>query len=301
MSDTAAPTVLSARDYAALLPRPDVAANKYSRGALAVIGGSRDYPGAPVLAARAAARCGAGYVRIVMPADAAVSARAHVLSIPVSACAQDAGGSLCHASVPAALAALEKCRALVIGPGLGTGQAPSAFLAELLSSLGGLPRLETIVLDADALNIIAAHPALASLGGGVSRVLTPHEGEAARLLGRPVAERLADARVLAERSRATVVLKGPRTLTVSPDGAAVENTCAGPELAKAGTGDVLAGMCGGLAAQGVPAAKAAALAVFLHGRTARQLASRLSVNAVMPEDIIESIGPEILRLEDELA
>lgn len=292
-----APTTISPADYARLVPRPAPDANKYSRGSVAVIGGSGEYPGAPVMAAKAAARCGAGYVRLVMPQDAAAAARAHVLSIPVSSCSQDEAGFLCTASAPKALAAVEKSKVLVIGPGMGAGESSHAFLLELLRELRAQGERKTVVFDADALNLISRHPELAQLREYDENIVTPHEGEAARLLGRRVGDRLADARELAARLYATVVLKGPRTLVVSRDGVAIENTCAGPELAKAGTGDVLSGMIGSFAAQGLPAAKASALAVYLHGFTARLLSERLSVNAVMPEDIIEHIGPAILRLE----
>lgn len=295
------PDIIAPQRCAQLIPRPAPDANKYSRGALAVVGGSRDYPGAPVLAAKAAARCGAGYVRLVMPADAAASARSHVLSVPVTACAQDVQGGFAEAAAHEAASSLAKSRALVAGPGLGTSAQAGAFLGGLFADLPNALRLQTVVLDADALNLVAAHPALADALGAYQVIMTPHEGEAARLLGRPVRERLEDARELAARFRATVVLKGPRTLVADGHGRAAVNESAGPELAKAGTGDVLAGMVGAFAAQGLAAFEAAELAVFLHGRTAHELTSQMSVNAVMPEDIIEHIGTTTRRLEREFA
>lgn len=155
---------------------------------------------------------------------------------------------------------------LVVGPGLGQhGPAPE-LVARALNTPHGL------VLDADALNLIAANPALQDMLGARANpaILTPHPLEAARLLHTSVADiqndRLRAARVLSKRLCAIVVLKGSGTIIANPDGQMVINTSGGPALATAGSGDVLAGACGALLAQGWPAWEAALAAVNLHGQ-----------------------------------
>ena len=156
-----------------------------------------------------------------------------------------------------------------------------------------------MVFDADALNLIARNHALLEMPACHPRILTPHEGEAARLLGRKVANRNEDAVTLARAYDATVVLKGPETLIATPVGELRAVAEGGPELAKAGMGDVLGGMIAAFLAQGLDAFDAATLAVFVHGRAGRLAARELSVHAVMPEDIICKIGPVLLGLEAE--
>jgi len=161
--------------------------------------------------------------------------------------------------------------AVVIGPGLGTGTVARGWLDEVLAA--GVPA----VLDADALNMIAADPGvLAGAAGPI--VLTPHPGEAARLLSSTVAaveaDRLAAARALAARTHAVVVLKGARTVTCDgtiEDDFCVLNATGGPALATAGSGDVLAGVIGALLAQGVAPGDAAAAAVHVHGLAGERL------------------------------
>lgn len=287
MSDDAA-AIWSREQYRALVPELVVDANKYTRGCVAVVGGSASYPGAPVLSAQAAARCGAGYTRLVVPACAAATARAHVLSIPVSACS-DLDGGFCSESVAAARIACEKSNAIALGPGIGRGNSVAGFIGELLEQLVQEGQ-RSFVLDADALVALAANPQFVDVYQANPCVLTPHEGEAARLLGRRVQDRLSDARELAQQYACVVVLKGPHTLVVDRGGAAVECQHGGPELAKAGTGDVLTGIITSLMAQGLPAFEAAALGVFVHADAGARVAAEKSAFAVMPEDIIETIG-----------
>lgn len=284
--------VLSERDIRALVPNPALDANKYSRGTVGVVGGSASYPGAPILASAAAARCGAGYVRLVTTRDAASCAHAHLISIPVSACDQGLEGTLCATSLIQAQEDLAKSQVILIGPGMGISDDAERFLA-------AFPQDRPIVFDADALNLIARHHDLLEMPARHPRVLTPHEGEAARLLGRELVNRNEDAVALARMYDATVVLKGPETLVATPAGELRAVTEGGPELAKAGTGDVLGGMVAAFLAQGLDAFDAATLATFVHGRAGRLAARELSIHAVMPEDIICKIGPVLLGLEAE--
>ncbi len=284
--------MLSERDIRALVPYPARDANKYTRGTVGVVGGSAPYSGAPILAARAAACCGAGYVRLATTRDAAACAHAHLVSIPVSACEQGIEGTLCATSLIQAREDLAKSQVILIGPGMGATDDAERFMASLEQDR---PR----VFDADALNLIARNRALLEMPARHPRILTPHEGEAARLLGRKVANRNEDALLLARDYEATVVLKGPETLIARPAGELRVVAEGGPELAKAGTGDVLGGMIAAFLAQGLDAFDAATLAVFVHGRAGRAAARELSVHAVMPEDIICKIGPVLLGLEAE--
>lgn len=293
MSDGLAPAqmprVFGRRAAREALPVLDTHANKYTRGTVLVAGGSQEYPGAAILAARAASRAGAGYVRLAAPQDAAIVARNHLCSIPVTSCTQQ-DGAMCAAAAAEVLTAGVKSDVFVVGPGLTRVPAAADFLEQLLAGAKA-----SVVLDADALNLLADYPQLATCLSSQTIVLTPHEGEAARLLGRRVANRLGDAAELAERFGCVVVLKGPCTI-VTDGKATVECRNAGPELAKAGTGDVLAGMVGAFVAQCDNALEAAALAVYLHGSAAKLAASRLSALSVVPEDVIDWIGPAVVEL-----
>lgn len=296
MSEGDAVPVFSEADARELVLLPAHDANKYTRGGLAMVGGCRDYPAAPIMAALASARAGAGYTRLFVPEDAADTARAHLLSIPVAPCAQAPCGALDASSVPDVLQRAAKMRALVLGPGMGHSASAVEFLKRLLDELRTAGDRRPLLFDADALNILAADPRLKASRAGRVDVLTPHEGEAARLLGRPVRDRLADARALAREFGGVVVLKGPRTLVVACDGRACCCEEGGPELAKAGTGDVLAGIIGAFLAQGLDPYDASCLGVFVHGRAGALAARELSVMSVMPEDIIDSIGSAFVSM-----
>jgi hydroxyethylthiazole kinase-like uncharacterized protein yjeF len=228
--------------------------HKGSYGNVAVIGGAHGMAGAPILAARAALLSGAGRVYACFADAAPAYDSAH----PELMCRQAHGFDVDSA-------------VLVVGPGLDTAQGALDLLSRAIASHSPL------VLDADALNLLAADPALQSALAqrSAATLLTPHPLEAARLLGISVAEvqadRLAAARRLAARLNAVVVLKGSGTVLAAPVGHAVINTTGNPALATAGTGDVLAGLCGSLLAQGWPAWEAALAAVWIHGMAADTL------------------------------
>jgi hydroxyethylthiazole kinase-like uncharacterized protein yjeF len=163
---------------------------------------------------------------------------------------------------------------LVVGPGLGTSSAAVDVLTRAIDTSGPL------VLDADALNLIATKPDLQqrlSTRNGMA-VMTPHPLEAARLLGTSStaiqANRLAAARTIAARFNAIVILKGSGSIVARPDQSLVINTTGNPALATAGTGDVLAGICGALLAQGWPQWDTALAGAWLHGHAADMLVER---------------------------
>jgi NAD(P)H-hydrate epimerase len=248
-------------DVSAWLPRRPPESHKWSVGAVYVVGGSRGMTGAVMLAARAALRAGAGMVVAGLPGDAAARASGgEVITRPLPA---TSSGALDEDAAKEVLDGLDRFRALVVGPGLGRTAATVAAVRRLVGE-APIP----LVLDADGLNaldgdvdLLAARPA--------ATIVTPHAGEYARLAGEPVGEdRVAAARRLAERAGAVVLLKGSRTVVADPTGRAALNATGGPWLATAGTGDVLSGIVGALAAMGLPAFRAAAAGAWLHGRAA---------------------------------
>ena len=225
-------------------------AHKRSVGTVTVIGGSHGFPHAPVIAGLGARAAGAGLVRLVMPPESRFAAGALLPEATVS----DLGGDIPLSDVT------------VIGPGLGLGEDALALVRELLCKEG------RFVVDADALTHLAAICKDAGAReGDSSLVLTPHEGEAARLLGVDCAEvscgRIAAAKEIARRYRATVVLKGPGTRVVSPDGEKVyENSTGNPFMALGGMGDLLSGVVAARWAYlGGDAFLPAASSAWLHG------------------------------------
>ena len=263
--------------WRAMFPWADADAHKYRRGH-AVIRGGAEMTGAARLAARAARRVGAGLVTIAAPPEAA----------PIYAA--DQPGTLVQrvGSLEFAQAlADERRNAVLVGPGNGRGEATRKAVAEAIASG------RKLVLDADALDDEAE-----SLGrpGKPWPVLTPHEGEFARVFG-PIGEggRLAAARAAAERVAAVIVLKGPDTVVAAPDGRASVAAGAPPELATAGSGDVLAGLILGLLAQGMAPFEAASAGVWVHARAAGGFGPGL-----IAEDLPEAL-PAVLRGLREIA
>jgi hydroxyethylthiazole kinase-like uncharacterized protein yjeF len=233
--------------------------HKGSFGSLAIIGGNRGMVGAALLAARAGLHCGAGKVRVW-------------LLSPDAPAVDPAQPEIMMGSVDDAMAA----DVIVAGP--GAGQSPSATSGSMFERTV-LPAVinaaKPVVLDADALNAVAFNNALELDLAARTRgptILTPHPGEAARLLHKGNADvnndRLAAALALAKRFNAEVVLKGAGSICASPDGTWCVNTTGNPGLASGGSGDVLAGIVGAMLAQGLEPAKALRYAVCLHGAAA---------------------------------
>jgi len=235
-------------------PRPAIDGHKYARGHAVVVGGAT-MTGAGRLAARAALRAGAGLVTVAAPPEA----------VPVYA-AGTAAVIVAPVAGPQALAAFladPRRNAVLVGPGAGADPATRA------TTLAVLAAGRRTVIDADALTAFAddAGPLLAATAAAEC-VLTPHEGEFARLFGAGGGDKPARARAAARRAGAVVLLKGADTVIAAPDGRAAINANAPPTLATAGAGDVLAGFVLGLLAQGMPAFEAACAAAWLHGAAA---------------------------------
>lgn len=262
-------------------PRP-ADSHKGSFGRLAIVAGSRGKSGAAILAARGALRAGAGLVTVFCAASLEPSVvtalpEAMTLGLP------EQDGALSERAAAPALAALRSFDAAVVGPGLSTAPGVAVFLRRLLGAR--IP----LVCDADALNAFAGRPAVFA-----SRILTPHPGEAAQLLGVSTNEVQADriwaARRLARRSRATVLLKGAASLVTGSGATEVTvNPTGTPLMATAGSGDVLAGALGAFVAAGMTGAKAALAAAWLHGAAGELVARRLGDTGLLAEELADAL------------
>jgi NAD(P)H-hydrate epimerase len=273
-----------------VLPSRDPRAHKWSSGLL-VIGGSIGMVGAPLMTGRAAARCGAAMVVCGLPGgDAAPTASG--AEIVTRALAATSEGALDTDAARVVLKDVDRFRAVVVGPGLGRDDRTQTAVRRIVAECP-LP----IVIDADALNALAVDPAplhVRHAAGLPPAILTPHEGEFARVAGAPVgADRVAGARALAARVHAIVVLKGPGTVVAAPDGGAIVNRTDGPGLATAGTGDVLSGIIGGLLANGATPLDAAASGVYVHGRAAASAGTGLDLVA---SDLIAALPSTLAML-----
>ena len=264
--------------WAPAFRRPSFGAHKYSRGHAAAVSGGRLATGAARLAARAALRAGAGLVTVLSPPDAAAENAAHLTAVML----REAGDALAISTILAD----KRFTGALIGPGAGVGKPTREKTLAILKSGAAA------VLDADALTSFETAPEelFAALRPG--DILTPHAGEFARLfkdLDTEKIGKLAAARRAAARARAIVILKGADTVIAAPAGRAAVNTNAPPDLATAGSGDVLAGLALGLLAQGMPAYEAAAAAVWLHGACGQTAGPGL-----IAEDLPEAL-PAVLR------
>jgi len=260
------------------VPRRSERDNKYTAGHVLVVGGSRGLTGAPSLSAMAAMRADAGYVTLAAPESTLPVFEQRLLEA-VKRPLPDEGGEVADGAAEAVLRLAEKAHAVALGPGLGRGAAAKQLVRRLLAELE-LP----VVVDADALYELepAQWPA--------PRVLTPHEGELARLLGREsrevAAHRLAAVREAAERFRSVVLLKGADTLVAAPGRGVLVVALGLPSLATAGTGDVLTGIAAAFLAKGVEPQLAAAAAA-----AAQQLASAEAPqrSGLVASDVIEAL------------
>jgi ADP-dependent NAD(P)H-hydrate dehydratase / NAD(P)H-hydrate epimerase len=269
-----------------LIPRRGVHSTKFSSGRVLVAGGSPGLTGAPCLAALAAARAGAGYVTVCVPASISLVFETRLLEAMTIALPDEHGEHSGAGVAALAQAAAARGGALVLGPGLGRGAGAAAFARAALDAVS-VP----IVLDADGLNAFAGE--LDAIDGRAA-VLTPHEGELARLLGTEAATvsaaRLRHARDAAARSRAVVVLKGDDTLVAAPDGMVAISPGATPALATAGTGDVLSGVLAAMLAKGLEPFTAACAAVRLHALAGVHAAERRGGEGVVASDVIDSLS-----------
>ncbi len=265
------------------LPRRPRDSHKGDYGRLFILAGSRGYTGAAALCARAAVRSGAGLVTLAVPED--------VYPVLAAKCCDEVMVWPMRSDNRAVLDKAKGATAAVIGPGLGQGERAERLALALMREL-----MCPIILDADGLNIISRHIDVLDERAG-DTVLTPHDGEFARLSGctLPITERLGAARGFAQAHRCTLVLKGHRTVTAYPNGDCVVNPTGNPGMATGGSGDVLAGLLGALMAQGrygLPVHGA----VWLHGRAGDLAAADKGEYGMTPSDLIEQIPYAIKEL-----
>ena len=281
------------------LPERPSHAHKGSFGWCIVVAGSIQYPGAAVLAGRAAYLTGAGLVTLAVPEPIQT-----MLAPQLPECTwlplPHEGGALTASGVEALRGLWRGAQSLLLGPGFGIEPSVEQFLESALDPSAGSP-LPPCIVDADGLKLLArlsnwwkALPA--------ESVLTPHPGEMSVMIGKPTEEiqsnRIDIAREYAAKWGHTVVLKGAHTVVANPDGRTTVMPFATSALATAGTGDVLAGAIAGLMAQGLAGYSAAVLAGFIHGRAGQLAADRVGTEvSVLASDVADAIPASIRELE----
>ncbi|MCL2351294.1 MAG: NAD(P)H-hydrate dehydratase [Firmicutes bacterium] len=285
---------MSGAEVWSLLPKRARRANKGSFGRVVMFAGSAEMPGAAVLSASAAYRTGAGLVcACLVPQAAAVMQNAAVEAI--TRVVPEKSGMFCRRSLEIAAGELEKAGVIVLGPGIGRGPGVSEFVADVLR-LSKAP----LVIDADALNAVSEDINLLREIGGQCAI-TPHPGEMSRLTGLAVPDILDNAMSVAgefaRQFEVITLLKDARTIIASPSGHFHINTTGHDALSKAGSGDVLAGMIAGLAAQGADLFTACALAAYIHGRAGEAAATELSHYGVNASDLLRFIPKVMMELE----
>jgi NAD(P)H-hydrate epimerase len=279
------------RQAAALLmpPRP-ADAHKGTMGHLLVVAGSRGKSGAAILTARAALRSGVGLVTVAVPASIQPIVAAAQAELMTEAMAESRRGAMTRSGAPAVAKLLASRDALALGPGMGTEPGTRSAILVILAR-----REVPAVLDADGLNVFATdrRPKKALRAGRHPLIVTPHPGEAARLLGTTAAsiqeDRLGSAKRLAAETGAVVVLKGRRSVVASPDGNTSFNATGNPGMATGGTGDALTGILGALLARGLSAFDAARLGTYVHGAAGDCAAAVAGEDGLIAGDLIDAL------------
>jgi len=279
--------LVEAGDVSRLLPARPATGHKGTFGHLLVVAGSTGKTGAAAMTAEGGLRSGAGLVTVACPFGIQ-TVLAVKLTEAMTESVADIDGTLSLQALASLTRLAEGKSAIALGPGLGQHQETFALVRRLIRETT-LP----MVLDADGINGIAGQPELLRSRPAACTVLTPHPGEMARLIGRSIAEVEADrvgvAREFARRHRVVLVLKGARSVVALPDGRVRLNGSGNPGLASGGMGDVLTGLIGGLLAQGLSAADAAVLGVFLHGRAADRLLSSMGNAGMIAGDLLREL------------
>ncbi|MEM1127923.1 MAG: NAD(P)H-hydrate dehydratase [Bacteroidota bacterium] len=267
------------------LPRRTAEVHKYSAGTALVVSGAPGMTGAAVMASQAAARGGAGYVLCASPASVRDTLGHHLIEVVTHPLPEHPGGGLdAHRVLEALEGPLQRAHALLVGPGLGRTAETGRAVRRLLATTP-LPA----VIDADALHAMAAEPGFLEAHAQGRWILTPHTGEFRTLAGDPTLtfdDRVATARTYAARWNSVVILKGLPSVVATPDGEVAVSASASPALATAGTGDVLAGLCAGLLAQGLAPYQAAACALHLGGAAAERYAQHAPAVAMNATDLL---------------
>jgi hydroxyethylthiazole kinase-like uncharacterized protein yjeF len=276
---------------AVLRPLPPDA-GKEARGRVLIVGGSQRYPGAMLLASRAAARCGAGVVTVAAARSVCELIAGEDPNITFFPLAEAQPGVVATGAAAQVSPLLDdKIRALLIGPGLAHAAGTDDFVIGVIRNAKGTPT----IIDADGLNALARTEDWPSFLPSRT-ILTPHDGEAARLAGRVVptgAARVAFAERYAAQWNVTLVLKG--AVTVVTDGKRTYvHDAPNPTLGVGGSGDALGGAVAAFTARGLAPLAAAAAAVWVHGRAGALLASEIGESGALATDIVDAL-PRALR------
>ncbi len=296
-------SMAEARELRGLLPARPWDGHKGTFGHLLVLAGSEGKTGAAALACRGGLRAGAGLVTLGVAQslnDIMEVKITEAMTLPLPQA--EGARALGRQALEPIEAFARGCAALALGPGLGTHPETRELVRTLVQRLD-----RPMVVDADGINALAGDPPglpltkktkkTKNLGAAGPRILTPHPGELARLLGCSTQEvqsrRLALARETAGQYGVVLVLKGAQTLVAAPDGRLSLNPTGNPALASGGTGDVLTGLIGGFLAQGLSAWDAARLGVYLHGLSADWFAARHGPRGLVAGDLL-SLFPEVL-------
>lgn len=273
-------------DIMALLPDRAPNSHKGDYGKVLLLCGSIGYTGAAALAAQAATRVGAGLVYLAVPQSIylieAIKLTEQIV-YPLPECngtfSTDAGNVLkkylCDKD------------ALLVGPGIGRSEGAMAVTRYVLENFAG-----PVVLDADGINCISSHKDILR-GRTGNTIITSHEGEFSRITGKPIGDRVNDAKQLAGELGVIVVLKGHRTVITDGD-VVYLNPTGNPGLAVGGSGDVLAGVITGLLGQGLPVLEAAAAGVWLHGAAGDICAQEIGQYGMIPSDVI-NVLPRLMK------
>jgi len=260
-------------------------------GKLLIVGGAVGYTGAPYLTALAAVRSGCGLVYLGVPESIwAVEAAKCVSAMPFPLSEKE--GMLSYKALQEAEKKLAACDVLALGPGMGRSEQVTRLVCELLRRTE-----QPVVLDADGINALQGHIDILDARRGRVTVLTPHDGEFARIGGDlSRGDRVKAAREFAMTHGCVLVLKGHRTVIASPEGNVLVNTTGNSGLAKGGSGDVLTGIIASLLAQGATAMQAAAAGVWIHGRAGDLAAVRLTAYGMTPGDTVAALPEVFLEL-----
>lgn len=269
-----------------LLPDRDPWGHKGTFGKILLLCGSRGFTGAAYLAAMGALRTGAGLVFLGVP-ESIYAIEAVKLNEPVVFPLPDKDGKLSEEAIPEIMARLPQMDAVLIGCGLGQSEGTLAVVKAVLDNTAC-----PVIVDADGINVLSAHRDILR-GRQYPTILTPHDGEFARIGGCLTADRMESAAALARDLDCIVLLKGHRTC-ISDGRTGYRNTTGNPGMAVGGSGDVLAGMIVSLLGQGIAPLEAAACGAWLHGAAGDLCAEELGQYAMLPTDMLNAL-PRLLK------
>lgn len=277
------------------LPRRNPGGHKGTFGKMLIIGGCPGFTGAPYLAAGAAVRSGCGLVYLGVPESIwAVEAVKCSSAMPFSLPSGRKEGTLQYGALLQIQEKLHHCDVLALGPGLGRSKDVTRLVCDLL-----LRTEKPVVLDADGINALSEHMDILDARRGRTTILTPHDGEFARLGGNlSGGDRIGAAVEFAKAHGCVLVLKGHNTITAAPAGNALVNTTGNSGLAKGGSGDVLTGVIASLLCQGMAPVQAAACGVWLHGCAGNFAAGKFTEYGVTPSDVIAFLPQAFASVSD---